>query len=84
MKSLLHFVRFREILPFHISFFPSWRIFRCKKVSFAKILVRRLSLNSVEFKKSELIHPFEVLVLHEFFSWGVMMEWLGGKRLKLF
>ena len=23
-------------------------------------------------------------MLHEFFSWGVMMEWLGVKRLKLF
>ena len=50
MKGLLHFVRFREILPFHISFFPSWRIFHCKKKCFAKILLRCLSLNSVESK----------------------------------
>ena len=49
-----------------VSFF-SWRIFQGKKIAFAKILVRRLRTSSFE-NESELFHPFEVLMLHEFFS----------------
>ena len=52
------------IIMFH---FFSWRIFESKKIAFAKILVRRLRHSSFE-TKSELFHPFEVLMLHEFFS----------------
>ena len=40
--------------------------FSSVKNCFTKILVRRLRLYSFEYK-SELFHPFEVLVLHEFF-----------------
>ena len=57
----------RAFANFGCFIYYSWRIFESKKIAFAKILVRRLSHSSFE-TKSELFHPFEVLMLHEFFS----------------
>ena len=64
MKSFIHS---RAFANFGCFIYYSWRIFESKKIAFAKILVRRLRHSSFE-TKSELFHPFEVLMLHEFFS----------------
>ena len=65
-----------------ILHFISWRIFPCKKIAFAKILVRHLRLCSVEKKVSFFIH-LKFLGCTNFFLEMVMLDWLG-EGLKLF
>ena len=68
-RAIKRFTYLRALANFNcfIFHFLSWRIFQSKKIAFAKILVRRLRHSSFE-NESELFHPFEVLMLHEFFS----------------
>ena len=59
-----------SVMPSYFVIF-SPEEFSSKKIAFAKILVRRLRHSSTDSSfetKSELFHPFEVLMLHEFFS----------------
>ena len=82
MKGLLHFVRFREILLFHISFFPSWRIFYCKKKMLCQNSCTLFEPQLVELKKWTYSSILSSRVA-QFFSWGVMMEWLSVEKVEV-